>query len=129
MRAVLCVLVVAAALAGCGGDDAADQTAAPQAAPSAATETATATPTPTATATPVAGAGGPEKGVSGTCSRTRDPADIALPAHALGAAYLGGTRLGPMAGAGLITELRPGALAALSAALSWDPAPWCPMIF
>ena len=48
---------------------------------------------------------------------------------ALGAAYLGGTRLGPMAAAGLVAELRPGALASLSAALSWDPAPWCPMMF
>jgi hypothetical protein len=46
-----------------------------------------------------------------------------------GAAYLGGTRLGPLAGAGLVAELRPGALASLSAALSWDPAPWCPMMF
>jgi hypothetical protein len=52
-----------------------------------------------------------------------------MPAYALGGAYLGGTRLGPLAEAGLVAELRPGALAALSAALSWDPAPWCPMIF
>jgi hypothetical protein len=49
--------------------------------------------------------------------------------QALSAAYLGGTRLGPMAAAGLVTELRPGTLAPLSTALSWDPAPWCPMIF
>ena len=47
----------------------------------------------------------------------------------LGAVYLGGTRLGPLARAGLATAVRPGALAALSAALSWDPAPWCPLIF
>ena len=52
-----------------------------------------------------------------------------MPAHALGGAYLGGTRLGPMAAAGLVTELTPGSLARLSTALSWDPAPWCPMIF
>jgi hypothetical protein len=64
-----------------------------------------------------------------TCARTSAPADVALPARALGAAYLGGTRLGALAAAGLVTELRPGALAALSAALSWDPAPWCPAIF
>ena len=73
-------------------------------------------------------AGGPTPGTA-RCERTSDPADIALPAHVLGAAYLGGTRLGSMAQAGLVTELRPGALAALSAALSWDPAPWCPVIF
>ncbi|MFI5079893.1 MAG: hypothetical protein ACHQCE_02390, partial [Streptosporangiales bacterium] len=28
-----------------------------------------------------------------------------------------------------VAELRPGTLASLSAALSWDPAPWCPMMF
>jgi hypothetical protein len=42
----------------------------------------------------------------------RPAADIALDVRELGAAYLGGTRLGP-----------------LSAAMTWDPAPWCPMIF
>jgi predicted acetyltransferase len=68
-------------------------------------------------------------GVGATCKRTADPADIALPVRALGAAYLGGTRLGPMAAAGLVTELRPGTLAPLSTALSWDPAPWCPLMF
>jgi len=36
---------------------------------------------------------------------------------------------GALARAGLATEARSGALAALSAALSWDPAPWCPTIF
>ena len=77
---------------------------------------------------PDPGTGAPA-GVGATCERTTDAADIALPVRALGAAYLGGTRLGPMAAAGLVTELRPGALAPLSAALSWDPAPWCPMIF
>ena len=82
-----------------------------------------------------AGAAGPPApgtgaaGLGATCERTTGPADIALPVRALGAAYLGGTRLGPMAAAGLVTELRPGTLAPLSTALSWDPAPWCPMIF
>jgi predicted acetyltransferase len=64
-----------------------------------------------------------------SCERTTDPADIALGIRELGAAYLGGTRLGSLAAAGLVTELRPGTLAPLSAALSWDPSPWCPMIF
>jgi predicted acetyltransferase len=68
-------------------------------------------------------------GFSGTCERTTAPADLVLPVRALGAAYLGGTRLGQLAGAGLVTEVTPGSLAALSAAMSWDPAPWCPMIF
>lgn len=64
-----------------------------------------------------------------SCERTADPADLSLPVAALGAAYLGGTRLGALAGAGLVTQRRAGALTALSAAMSWDPAPWCPMIF
>ena len=68
-------------------------------------------------------------GFSGTCEQTTAPADLALPVRALGAAYLGGTRLGPLAAAGLVTEVTPGSVAALSAAMSWDPAPWCPMIF
>lgn len=68
-------------------------------------------------------------GFSGTCERTTAPADLVLPVRALGAAYLGGTRLGPLAAAGLVTEVTPGAMAALSTAMSWDPAPWCPMIF
>jgi len=54
---------------------------------------------------------------------------VALDVTELGAAYLGGTRLGALAAAGLVAELRPGAVRQLSAAMSWDPAPWCPMIF
>jgi predicted acetyltransferase len=68
-------------------------------------------------------------GVRATCERTGDPADLALDIRELGAAYLGGTRLGAMATAGLVREYRPGSVAALSAAMSWDPAPWCPVIF
>jgi predicted acetyltransferase len=84
-------------------------------------------------ATASAGAGadsaGPEMGLGATCEPAAGPADLALEVSALGAAYLGGTRLGSLAGAGLVTERRRGALAALSAAMSWDPAPWCPQIF
>jgi predicted acetyltransferase len=80
-----------------------------------------------AAGTPAPGTCAPGPGA--TCERATGPADIALPVRALAAAYLGGTRLGPMAAAGLVTELRPGTLAPLSTALSWDPAPWCPMIF
>jgi predicted acetyltransferase len=64
-----------------------------------------------------------------TCERTNDPADVALDVRELGAAYLGGTRLGTLAAAGLVTELRPGALGPLSAAFTWDPVPWCPRVF
>jgi predicted acetyltransferase len=68
-------------------------------------------------------------GLAAACEPDTGPADLALDVNALGAAYLGGTRLGSLAGAGLVTEHRRGALAALSAAMSWDPAPWCPQIF
>ena len=61
-------------------------------------------------------------------ARAASPAD-AVGQFRDGAAYLGGTRLGALAAAGLVTEMRPGALAALSAALSWAPAPWCPVNF
>jgi len=54
-----------------------------------------------------------------------DPADVALDVAELGAAYLGGTPLGALAAAGLVTGRRPGAVRQLSAALSWDLAPWC----
>jgi len=64
-----------------------------------------------------------------SCTRTTEPADVSLDVRELGAAYLGGTRLGALASAGLVRELRPGTLAPLSAAMSWDPSPWCPAIF
>jgi predicted acetyltransferase len=74
-------------------------------------------------------AGAAPAGFRATCERTTVPADVMLPVRALGAAYLGGTRLRAMAKAGLVTEATPGSLAALSTAMSWEPAPWCPMTF
>lgn len=74
------------------------------------------------------GTGGPD-GFAASCERTADPADLELDVAELGAAYLGGTKLSAPAGAGLVTEHRPGAVRELSAAMSWDPAPWCPLIF
>ncbi len=71
----------------------------------------------------------PAAGAAASCARTSAPADLTLPVAALGAAYLGGTRLGALAAAGLVTEQRAGTLNPLSAALTWDPAPWCPVIF
>ena len=69
------------------------------------------------------------EGADVSCARTGRPADLALDVRELGAAYLGGTRLGTLAAAGLVTELRPGTVNRLSAAMTWDPAPWCPQIF
>ena len=75
-----------------------------------------------------AGVGG-AAGCAADCARTDEPADIALDVRELGAAYLGGTRLAALAAAGLVRELRPGAVGRLSTAMGWDPAPWCPRIF
>jgi predicted acetyltransferase len=74
-------------------------------------------------------AGGPTDPAPARCERTTATPDIGLRAAALGATYLGGTRLGALAAAGQVAELRPGALARLAGALLWDPAPWCPVIF
>lgn len=68
-------------------------------------------------------------GLAAICSPATAPADLTLDVAELGAAYLGGTRLGTLAEAGLVTEARPGSVRQLSAAMAWDPAPWCPMIF
>jgi predicted acetyltransferase len=74
-------------------------------------------------------AGGPADGVKPTCERTTAEPDLLMPVVVLGAAYLGGTRLGSLADAGFVTEVRPGALMALSTAMWWDPAPWAPTSF
>jgi predicted acetyltransferase len=73
--------------------------------------------------------GGSGIGGAADCARTDEPADIALDVRELGAAYLGGTRLAALAAAGLVSELRPGAVDRLSTAMGWNPAPWCPRIF
>lgn len=60
------------------------------------------------------------------CGRTTEPADLALTVRELGTAYLGGHGLRALAGAGLVAERRPGALAAASAAFRSDVEPWLP---
>jgi predicted acetyltransferase len=79
--------------------------------------------------TTAAGPGDAGRGLAASCVRVTSAADLVLGVTQLGAAYLGGTRLGTLAEAGLVTELRPGAVRQLSAAMSWDPAPWCPTVF
>lgn len=61
-----------------------------------------------------------------TCERTNDPADLALGATELGAAYLGGPALSALAGAGRVREIRRGALGEASTAFRGDVAPWLP---
>jgi len=68
-------------------------------------------------------------GGAASCERTGEPADLALTAEALGAAYLGGTRLESLAGAGRVRELTPGALHAAALAFRGSAEPWCPEIF
>ncbi|MFI0719903.1 GNAT family N-acetyltransferase [Streptomyces sp. NPDC021224] len=60
------------------------------------------------------------------CASTSDPADLALTARDLATAYLGGHTLRTLAGAGLVTEPRPGALGPASAAFQSDVQPWVP---
>jgi predicted acetyltransferase len=72
---------------------------------------------------------GPTEEGAASCERTTAAADVVLPVSALGAGYLGGTRLTGLAAAGLVSERTDGAVARLSAALYADPAPWCPSLF
>jgi predicted acetyltransferase len=72
--------------------------------------------------------GGPDDG-SPRCERSTAPADLLVAAQALGAGYLGGASFGQLAAAGYVSELTPGALKRLAAATSWDPRPWCSMMF
>ncbi|MER0445614.1 GNAT family N-acetyltransferase [Streptomyces sp. Edi4] len=67
---------------------------------------------------------GDAKGAS--CTRSDDPAELALSVRELGAAYLGGCTLASLAGAGRVRELRPGALAEASTAFGSELAPWLP---
>ncbi len=72
---------------------------------------------------------GPADGGTASCERTTAAADVTMPVAVLGAGYLGGTRLGALAAAGLVTERKCGVLGRLSAAMYSDPAPWCPSMF
>jgi len=62
-------------------------------------------------------------------SGTDAPADLALDVAALGAAFLGGTRLTTLAGAGRVRECRPGTLARASLAFLHDDEPRCLEVF
>ncbi|MEU0406676.1 GNAT family N-acetyltransferase [Streptomyces griseorubiginosus] len=67
---------------------------------------------------------GDTKGAS--CERTTDSADLSLSVRELGAAYLGGVSLVSLAGAGLVRELRQGALAEASVGFGSPVPPWLP---
>ncbi len=59
------------------------------------------------------------------CSPTNETVGLTLPVHALGAAYLGGTRLATLARAGWLDEHADGAVARADALLAGSVTPWC----
>ncbi len=61
--------------------------------------------------------------------RVTDEPDVALDISALGAAFLGGTRLATLARAQYLREFTPGAVGALSRAFLGDRDPHCPELF
>jgi predicted acetyltransferase len=63
------------------------------------------------------------------CERTSASPDLTAPIAGLGAAFLGGTRLSALCGAGWIEELTPGAVLAASTAFGSDVQPWCAQHF
>jgi predicted acetyltransferase len=69
--------------------------------------------------------GGPD---GATCRRTDEAAEVHLEIAALGAAYLGSTRLGVLAEAGRVTGA-PAAIALADAMFAWRVSAWCPEMF
>lgn len=67
---------------------------------------------------------GDTKGAS--CERTADAADLSLSVRELGSMYLGDVSPAALAGAGLVRELRPGALTEAAVAFASPVAPWLP---
>lgn len=70
--------------------------------------------------------GGPD---GASCVRSGDPPDLALDTEALAAAYLGGSPLMALAGAGQVRENAAGSLATASTAFGWPRQPFCPQLF
>ncbi len=65
----------------------------------------------------------------GEASRTDADADLALNVTELGSVYLGGFTFADLLGAGLVRELKEGAVARADAVFRTDVKPWCPEIF
>ena len=65
----------------------------------------------------------------GEASRTDADADLALNVTELGTVYLGGFTFAELVRAGLVQELRPGAVERADAVFRTDIRPWCPEIF
>ncbi|WP_367131430.1 GNAT family N-acetyltransferase [Saccharothrix sp. HUAS TT1] len=69
------------------------------------------------------------EGGEATVRRVDDEPDVVLDVQALGAVYLGGTKLAAMARAQRVREVTHGAVNALSHAFSGDRDPHCPEVF
>jgi predicted acetyltransferase len=70
-----------------------------------------------------------EAGENATCTPADDAPDLSLDVREVGAAYLGGTSVAELAGAGLVDERSPGAVASASAGFAHHPAPWTSWVF
>jgi predicted acetyltransferase len=78
----------------------------------------------------VAGRYAVEGGLDGAgAARTDSPADIALDAAALGTVLLGDVSIAALHRAGIVHELRNGAVRRASAMFSWSPRPWLNQMF
>jgi predicted acetyltransferase len=66
---------------------------------------------------------------NGAAERTDADPDLRVSAQSLGAAYLGGVSFTSLARAGLVHEVREGAIADADSMFRWDRHPWCPEIF
>jgi predicted acetyltransferase len=62
-------------------------------------------------------------------AKTMEDADLRLDVSDLGSVYLGGFTFGQLQRAGLVDEVRPGAVSRADSAFHTDRAPWCPEIF
>jgi predicted acetyltransferase len=62
-------------------------------------------------------------------AKTMEDADLRLDVSDLASVYLGGFTFGQLQRAGLVEEVRPGAVSRADAAFRSDRAPWCPEIF
>jgi predicted acetyltransferase len=65
----------------------------------------------------------------GAASRTDAPADLALDASALGAAYLGAVSFAQLRDGLRLDAVREGAVERADELFAWRPLPWCPEIF
>jgi hypothetical protein len=68
-------------------------------------------------------------GEPATCERTGEAADVRLPVQALASSYAGLRTLASQAVQGLVEELAPGSLAALSAAFATERQPVAAIVF